>query len=315
MLKRIKKIIFFLWPPYEAYLAGLAIDHHVGEPDEAIKSIDENFKKAFSKSIKIPDEMEDLAKLIFESENKRRDIIESKALSFISSFSVAISIALTLPILLSERWNFPAPLFWMLGIIYILGVVYLVASVYWSVMVRRVEGVAVPNVDDYIDMIKRHKWGINDRIIIYMRQAKINEIVLTKKANSLSVAESMFIRGLVIISMATIVSGISSYFVESKQDLGCVVPNTINLDSSAAEKMLLELGLQPIISNEYSSNVNSGLIISQSPVAGSLIKPCGNDILLVISLGATPTLTPTSIPVITPSPTQISQPKLSTPTP
>ena len=61
----------------------------------------------------------------------------------------------------------------MLGIIYILGVVYLVASVYWSVMVRRVEGVAVPNVDDYIDMIKRHKWGINDRIIIYMRQAKI----------------------------------------------------------------------------------------------------------------------------------------------
>jgi hypothetical protein len=176
-----------------------------------------------------------------------------------------------LPALLSWKWNVPTPLLLILGLIYIVGVVYLVAAVYWSIMARGVDGLALPNVDDYIESIRGRKWETKDRILVYLQQAKYNEPVLTKKANSLWVAEVMFIRGLFLIALAAIISGISLYFVNSKQDLACKVPNVAGLDYVVAEKMLFELGLQPILSNEYNSSVSFGSIISQNPVAGSTV--------------------------------------------
>lgn len=315
MSRIIRRIFFWLWPPYEAHLARLEIDRHAGNSAERLKAIQLSISEAISKSTKVPSEMESLAKLVFETENKRKDIIEAKALGFVSTFGVAVSIASALPILLSEKWNVPTPLSIILGIAYLLGIVYLFTAIYWSIRARSLEGFAVPNADAYTSALKRREWTVRDRVAFYLELAKFNEPTLIKKANSLVVAEAMFIRGLVLISMVTIMSGVFSYFTDSRQNTGCKVPNVEGLNYNDAQEILLEIGLQPIRSIEYDSKVDRGFILLQDPSEGSLIRPCSGNVTLVMSFGALPTSTPSASPASTAKPTQALLPKSTSSTP
>lgn len=298
MSKMIRRIFFWLWPPYEVHLARLAIDRQAGNSAERLKAIQLSISEAISKSAQIPSEMESIAKLVFETENKRKDTLEAKALGFVSTFGVAVSIASALPALLGDKWNIPTPLFFMLGVVYVLGIVYLFTAIYWAIVARSIEGFAVPNADAYASSIKRREWTIKDRITFYLELAKFNEPTLIKKANSLVVAEAMFIRGLVLISIVTIMSGVFSYFADSKQNIACIVPNVVGLNHADAEKILLELGLQPIRNIEYNSKVDRGFTTFQNPSAGSMIKPCSGNVMIVTSFGAPATATP-SLPTAT----------------
>jgi hypothetical protein len=315
MSKMIRRIFFWLWPPYEAHLARLEIDRQAGNSAERLKAIQLSISDAISKSARVPSEMESLAKLVFETENKRKDTIEAKALGFVSTFGVAVSIASALPALLGEKWNVPTPLFFILGIAYVLGIVYLFTAIYWSIAARSIEGFAVPNADAYASALKRREWTVRDRIAFYLKLVKFNEPTLIKKANSLVVAEAMFIRGLVLISIVTIMSGVFSYFADSKQSIGCIVPSVEGLNYSDAEKILFYLGLQPIRSVEYDSKVARGSIVLQDPSAGSMIRPCTGNVTLVMSFGALPTSTPSPSPTRTTKPTQALLTKLPSSTP
>lgn len=315
MSKMIRRIFFWLWPPYEARLARLEIDRQAGSPAERMKAIQLIIKDAISKSAKVPGEMESLAKLVFDTENKRKETIEAKALGFVSSFGVAVSIASALPALLTEKWNIPLPLFFLLGIAYVLGIIYLFTAIYWAIAARSVEGFAVPNADSYVSALKRHESTVRDRIAFYLELVKINEPTLIKKANSLVVAEAMFIRGLVLISMVTITTGVFSYFADSQQNVGCIVPNVVGLNYDDAQEILLELGLQPVRGVAYNAKINRGSIVSQDPSAGSMISPCSGSVTIVISFGALPTATPSSLPTSTNIPTQVPLTKVPSSTP
>lgn len=305
----LKKLFYWLWPPYEAYLARLWLDERIDKSNERIKTLDDELNKILNKSKKIPVDIEALAKLTFEAENKRRDSIESKALTFISNFSVAVSIASVLPTLFSGKSELPNLFLLILGGIYIFGVIHLFTAVYWAVEARRIEGLAVPNVDDYMSFIQNGKWEIRDRIFLYIRQSRFNEPIISKKTNALSVAETMFIRGLFFVGVATIASGISGYFFNSKHEIGCVIPNVVNMDVSVAKYMLLELGLNPVLTSEFNLSVDYGAVVSQNLAAGTVIKPCNQDIVISVSLGAIPTVIPSPAPTSLPTSTTISPQK------
>ena len=307
MAKFLGKILFFLWPPFEAKFAQASLDKTISNQEEMIRKIHTSVKKALVKDVEIPSDLENLAKLVYESENKRRDTIESKSLAYMSSFSITISIAFALPALISGQWNIPVSASIALVIIYILGIVHLITAVYWSVIARQISGIALPNADQFISILSNQKWSSpQERILFYIKQAKYNEPILAKKANSLGVAESMFIRGLFLISTATIVSGTLLLFsgTTSKPGFACQIPNLAGMNQIAAEKMLLELGLQPVRTNQYSSNFASEVVISQNPAAGSLVQPCDTNVTITISLGMIPTLSPTTSPTNTPLPTK-----------
>jgi len=74
----------------------------------------------------------------------------------------------------------------------------------------------------------------------------------------------------------------------------CVVPELTNLDQGAAENAITQLGLQPVRSTQYNSEVKAGIVTGQEPPSGTMLKPCKGEIIITISLGPTPspTLTP-----------------------
>ncbi len=103
----------------------------------------------------------------------------------------------------------------------------------------------------------------------------------------------------------------------------CSVPNVVGLGQSAAQGMLVKLGLQPVLANQYDVAIAEGAVISQKPAAGTQMKPCTGSVDIVVSLGPLPTLTPrpatatpraTATPEATATPADTATPA-PTPTP
>jgi len=311
MLKGLKRVLRWLCPPYDAHLAQRAMDDKVASSSQArMKAIHAVVRESLPEGEELPEAMESFAKLVFESENERRMTLEGKALQFVSSFGVAMSVILVFPVLFSDRSNqlTPAALI-ILATIYLLGIGHLMTAVWWSVTARRVKGLALPSADVYLKAIQDHSYESIDRIKMYIGMAKFNEPILTEKANSLWVAETMFCRGLLLVTIAAIISGCTMLFrANATPTVACRVPDVVGLDEAVADGMLLELGLQPIRSNQYHPKVKDGAVIRQDPVAGSLINPCDAGTVIVISLGPAPTRSPTLISTNTPKPTETPTP-------
>jgi hypothetical protein len=317
MSSSLRKIIFGLWPPYEAYVARKAIDSRIpGRYQERMKSIQTGIRKSLPQNAKLLKETEPFARLVFESENERKKTLESKALAFISAFGVSVSVILVLPALFGKQWNIPTSAALVLGGFYVLTVIHLLAAVYYASDARRVEGFALPSADEFVQTLQECRQSVADRIVMYISQAKFNQPILLKKANSLAVAESMFIRGLILLTMTSTI-GTSTILLKVGSTTAeiCEVPDVVGLDQAAAKSMLVGLGLQPVESNQYDPNVTTGSVISQDPPAGSRMKPCQGDVIIMISLGPLPVPSPTPVPTHTPTPTKTPTPIPPTLTP
>lgn len=309
MLDLLRKILFWIWPPYEARVAQKFIDGKISDLQERLKSIEVEIRESLPKSKKQQEESEVLAKLVFESENERKNILEDKALAFASAFGVSVTIVSALPVFLSKEWHIPPFAAVIVGILYTLAVAHLLVAVYYSIKARRVESLALSSADEFASTIKEGKQSIADRIVMYIYKAKLNEPILTKKANSLSVTESMFLRGLILLALASITSAGLMFFTASVTPVErCKIPSVVGLDQAAATNMLSRLGLQPILTNQYDPSTTIGTVISQNPPAGSRMQPCDGDVTIIVSLGSPPTQTPTPTPTNTPQPTETLPP-------
>lgn len=313
----LRKIIFRLCPPYEAYyIARKYIDREISDSDQRMKSIQTKIRKSLPQNTDQLEETEPFAKLEFESENERREILESKALTFISALGVSVTVILALPALFAKQWNISTSAALLLGGSYILTAIHLLVAVYYAILARRTEGLAVPSADEFVQTLQECKQPVAARIVTYISQANFNRPLLLKKSNSLAVAENMFIRGLFLLTITSVISvGMIFLRAGSTPVEICEVPNVMGLDRAAAKSMLVGLGLQPVESNQYDPNVMTGAVISQDPPAGSIMKPCQGDVTIVISLGPLPVPSSTPVPTHTPTPATTPTPILPTLTP
>lgn len=309
MRQDFKRILFRLWPPYEARVAKQAIDaEKTLSAADSMEAIEAQYSASISGVERLSKHeqrsLESRAKMVSESENSRRETLETKALGFVSGFGIAISVISALPSLLRPELEFPPLLAVALAVPYFLGIAHLLTAVYWAVAARRVEGVALPSADGFVRSFEDGKWRPTDRIVELVSRAKFNEPILTKKANSLAVAESMFVRGLVLVALTSVVAGSFWLFgPDSTRTIPCKVPSVVGLDRSSAEWMLLELGLQPIRTSGYNSTTPDGVVMDQEPVGGTLVEPCDARVTIVVSLGPTPTPLPTLVPASDTDPT------------
>ncbi|MDD2466751.1 MAG: hypothetical protein PHI97_22360 [Desulfobulbus sp.] len=152
------------------------------------------------------DDLDKYAKDIQESELKRKDTVENKATSFISSAGIAITVISIIPALFAESWDIPKKWALVSGIAFFVAIILLLVSVYFAIKVRLVKGFALPCADGFKDLLKEGQGKIDERIAIRIASTKWNEDILNQKINYLSVAEDLFLRGLALIAFAVIVS-------------------------------------------------------------------------------------------------------------
>ena len=215
MIRLFRKFAFFLWPPYEAYVAQKFIDKQLSiDFATRMESIQKTIRESLAHKKDIAD-AESLARIVYESEIKRRETLENKALVFVVALGLSLSIVSAFPALFGNTWEVPDYVASVVSIIYILAIIHFLVAVYYAINVRRVTGLALPNVNEFINEIRNDKISTTDQIVTYISRVKFNEPILLKKANTLSVAESMFRRGLIFISFAAISIVVAKFIVEN----------------------------------------------------------------------------------------------------
>jgi PASTA domain len=71
-------------------------------------------------------------------------------------------------------------------------------------------------------------------------------------------------------------------------ETACIVPPLEGLYEIAANRAILQLGLQPVKSVQYDSKISAGAVLSQQPAAGTTLRPCQGKVIMVVSLGLPP---------------------------
>lgn len=195
---------FLIWPPCEAKYA-----HKTIESDTKKNSNWEEIKTDIQTNIKDISNYEELlliTKELRQTEIKRKDTIENKATTYIYGIGFSctiVSIVLSLMVEQTKGLTLPSiiPL-----LFYLFSLVLLLVSAYYAIKVRQVIGYHQLTADRVHDFLKSDQKESKRYIAETVADSKMNEIPLLKKSNYLSVAESLFLRGLAFFAFATILS-------------------------------------------------------------------------------------------------------------
>jgi hypothetical protein len=201
----VKRVLFWIWPPYEAYVTHAAIDRNLRETGEKARfaEIVASMAKMITPDVAL-DKLEEHVQNVQESELKRNTTIEDKAASLTGSISITMAIVSILPALFSTAWGIPKWVATVAGTAYLFAIIHLFVGVYYAIKVRKVEGYEMPCVERVVELVRDAKWRENDRAILMLSQTRWNEPILTKKANLLMVAEALCLRGLALIAFGAV---------------------------------------------------------------------------------------------------------------
>jgi hypothetical protein len=194
-----RRLLAWLWPPYDFYLTKRAVDAKqtvqtpwaiaIAEMTDGLDSLE-------------PDDLveaEKLASSLLDAENRRKDVLEAKASTFVVTPAVATAItAAVAP--LTKDLKLSASTAAITAIAYAIALVHFLVSAWYATAARRAAGFTVLSAANAHRLMTLPR---KDRIAERLAYARLNEPALTMKANRLSLAEDLFLRGLAFLALAS----------------------------------------------------------------------------------------------------------------
>jgi hypothetical protein len=154
------------------------------------------------------------ARIVADSEARRLDAIEGKAATYLLGLGIALGLAAGFPALFGDSWQASRGGILMAGACDALGVLHFLVAVHHALETRRVSGIAVPSVDGLLESLSGSEASAEEPALSLLTQARFNEPILNMKANHLSVAETMFRRGLVFLGGAALIGIVGKLIAE-----------------------------------------------------------------------------------------------------
>jgi hypothetical protein len=194
-----KKFFSYLWPPYSLYLTKQAISKNARNGDPWTRALEELKVDVSSQSEKELEDAEKLASSVLEAEIKRKDVLESKAATFVLIPTVATAITSSIAPLTKDL-GLSSGIATIITVCYVIALIHLLVSSWYAITARRAEGYIVLSSTNARDLLTKTRV---ERIVTRLAYARMNEPALTMKFNRLSVSEDLFLRGLAFLAAAT----------------------------------------------------------------------------------------------------------------
>ncbi|GAB5518624.1 MAG: hypothetical protein RhofKO_08750 [Rhodothermales bacterium] len=228
-MRKVKKVLAFLWPPADRYFYRLRDESpQEGLNTEEIKSIDVPLLEKW---------IDELA----ESEKDRLNRLEGKAQSFLFIFTVATGLATALPTTIALlAQSLPVEVVGGALFISTISVIYLMGAVWYAVKARKAKRLYVLTHSDMSAEIRNG--SISHRSFLKRKSQNIlnNQRRLLDTSNDLGFAEQMFIRAVILVAS----SGVAIAWVLFS--FGIQPNQTINIHSD-----------KPNYEHEYIHDANS----------------------------------------------------------
>jgi hypothetical protein len=196
-----KRYLSLLWPPYGLYLAKQTIRTRDADPwARALEELKIDFPSQDDKESAdaVLADAEKLASSVLEAEIKRKDVLESKAATFVVTPAVATAItAAIVPLKRDLGMSDQAATF--VTICYAIALIHLLVSSWYAITARRAESFIALSALNAHSLMSSSR---TERIVARLAYARLNEPALLMKSNRLSVSEDMFLRGLAFLAVA-----------------------------------------------------------------------------------------------------------------
>lgn len=221
------------WPPYAASIADAHIDRKMSNTNRWTDIQNEVTTMLKGRAASQP--IDDYAQLVHRSEDDRRKTLESKGQTFLVGASIATSILFALPTFIDGTHILNTLYLFIVLIPFLLAIVHFLVAAVYSVKSRLTVGLALPNARAFPfegDSV------LNTLPGQLLTMARYNELLITKKANYVSVSETMFSRGLIFVAISTVIFfAIRSTHSPSSNSVGVVISvTTSNLDETQSLK-------------------------------------------------------------------------------
>jgi hypothetical protein len=192
-----KKFLSLLWPPYGLYLAKPSIAQSDNE-DPWARALEELKIDISSQTDEELADAEKIASSVLEGETKRKDVLESKAATFVVIPSVATAITAAIAPLTKDL-GLSSCTATLVTICYAVALIHLFVSSWYAITARRAEAFVVLSSINARNLLSKTRI---ERIVAYLAYARLNEPALLMKSNRLSVSEDLFLRGLAFLAVA-----------------------------------------------------------------------------------------------------------------
>lgn len=193
-----RRIISLLWPPYGFYLAKLAIAQSASDEDPWARALEElRIDFPLQADVELAD-AEKLATSVLEAEIKRKDVLESKAATFVVTPAVATAITAAI-VPLEKDMGLSSGTATFVTICYAVALIHLLMSSWYAITARRAEPFVVLSSLNARDLMSKTPV---ERVVARLAYARLNEPALVMKSNRLSVSEDLFLRGLAFLAIA-----------------------------------------------------------------------------------------------------------------
>ncbi len=209
----------FVWPPLEVREANRVLDQAIESSVQGYEGIVDGFLQRIA-AAEAPELIIAEIERVEESELRRRELLESKASSLLAALGVVVSLILLLPAIFERpRTAFPHVAI-SLSILVTIAILHLLAAVYHAVLVSRVGALYLPSIGSVDALLK--PGGDQTRYAAAQKyaNARMNEPILTIKSNHLSMAQKMFLRGIIALVIAAVISSFYHSWQKPEQRFG-----------------------------------------------------------------------------------------------
>lgn len=138
---------------------------------------------------------------VFDTEARRMNILESKASWLLGAAGVSVTLLTVVPAFAWGNWALSCRVARIPGVLLAIAAgLHLLTAVYCAVQVFKVGAIVIPTTYWVEQVIRaprdaRHIWAANKLAAI-----EVNYKVMSMKSNSLSVAQDLFLRGLMLLT-------------------------------------------------------------------------------------------------------------------
>lgn len=196
-MQQLQEMLIFLWPPYElTLLVKHAGANNLTFADALLKC------KIESPELEDADFLADAEKLassLLEAETKRKEVLESKAATFVVAPTVATAITAAVVTVINGLGPFAA----YAAVYYIAALIHFFVSSLYAIKVRQVGGFIVLSSTNARELLSKDRVK---RVETRLAYALLNEPLLLMKSNQLSLSEEFFVRGVTCLGVGTLIA-------------------------------------------------------------------------------------------------------------
>lgn len=202
----VRRVMEVLWPPIPAWRINAdlkkQIEDRLASDDEYQSAFDDllaEFKKATDHSTLLSEALR-----IEQAEIDRKEVVESKASSLANATGLAVTLVALVPTVLEADWGLAKPVAVISGLAFVLAIIHLLVAVDYAVNVSMVAPFYVSSAGTVKRSLQKGSLDEASLAAEKLVNAEMNVPALIVKTNCLSVAQSLFVRGIALLGIGAL---------------------------------------------------------------------------------------------------------------